>query len=180
VLVTLLSPAQPTFRSPEAAALALAAAVTDAEWRARPDDPGLALEVTVPDGAGGQELLDAYGIGSIGMELRVTVHQDPTFGPVITLSVGGPAADLVDDRAVSITPMSARDAQDMVWSLRTAPVMLAGTDAAALEDLLLRVSHLVEDVPEVDALELDLQTGEATVRLRPWEPRPDLALRRLR
>jgi acyl-CoA synthetase (NDP forming) len=180
VVVALLSPERPTFRSPEAAALALAAAASYAEWRARPDDPGPVIDVLVPDGATGQQLLDAYGIGAIGMELRVTLHQDLTFGPVITLAVGGPAAELVDDRAVSITPMTARDAQDMVWSLRTAPVMLAGTDAVQLEDLLLRVSRLVEDVPEVDALDVDLQTGEATIELRPWAPRPDLALRRLR
>jgi hypothetical protein len=99
---------------------------------------------------------------------------------VISLAVGGPAAELIDDRAVSITPMTARDAQETVWSLRTAPVLLATGDAHALEDLLLRVSRLVEDVPEVDALELDLQTGEADVHLVPWTPHPDLALRRLR
>ena len=181
VLVALLSPEQPgVFRSPEAAALALGAATSYAEWLARPDDPGPVLEVTAPDGADGQQLLDAYGIGAIGMELRVTVHQDAMFGPVITLAVGGPAAELVDDRAVSITPMTARDAQETVWSLRTAIVLFATGDGHAVEDLLLRVSRLVEDVPEVDSLDVDLHTGEAKVHLAPWVPRPDLALRRLR
>ena len=39
---------------------------------------------------------------------------------------------------------------------------------------------MVEDVPEVDTFELDLDTGAVGACLAPWAPRPDLALRRLR
>jgi len=186
VVVALLSPEQldtdlPAFRSPEAAAYALATAAAYAEWRARPDDvPRELVAIEPPPGADGQALLDAYGLGALGVELRVTVHQDPTFGPVITLAAGGPAAELIDDRAVSITPLTARDAQDVVWSLRTAPTLLGPEDGARVEDALLRVGRLVEDVPEVVRLELDLMTGAGSVELGSVEPRPDLALRRLR
>ena len=200
VLVTLLSPdSRHRFRSPEGAALALAAAVTYAEWRARPDedhepdgvdtpaaralvDAALAAhpegtDLSAEDTAG---LLAAFGIAPIGLALRVSVHQDPTFGPVVTLAAGGPAAALIDDRVVSITPMTARDAHDLVRSLRTAPVLFAAADVAPVEELLLRVSRMVEDVPEVDTLDLDLDTGDVGACLAPWAPRPDLALRRLR
>jgi succinyl-CoA synthetase alpha subunit/GNAT superfamily N-acetyltransferase len=180
VLVALLSPSQTVFRSPEAAAFALAAATTYAEWRARPDEP-YHLDVTPPPDADGPALLAAYGIGAVpGVDLTVSVRQDPTFGPVLSLAVAGPAASLIDDRVDSITPMTVHDAHDLVRSLRTAHVLFAGVDTAPLEDLLLRVSRMVEDVPEVAALHLDVATGEATVELAPWEPHPDLALRRLR
>jgi acyl-CoA synthetase (NDP forming) len=180
MLVALLSPSESVFRSPEAAALALAAATSYAEWRARPDEP-YHLDVTPPPGADGPALLDAYGVGAVpGLQMSVHVHQDAMFGPVITLAVAGPAAALIADRASSITPMTVRDAHDLVRSLRTAPVLFDAVDTAPLEDLLLRVSRLVEDVPEVATLELDVATGEATVTMAPWEARPDLALRRLR
>jgi acyl-CoA synthetase (NDP forming) len=181
VLVALLSPSQTVFRSPEAAALALAAATTYAEWRARPDEP-FELDVTPPEGADGPTLLDVYGIGAVpGLEVTVRVHQDATFGPVLTLAVGGPSAALVDDRASSITPMTVQDAHDLVRSLRTAPVLFpAGTDTSALEDLVLRVSRLVEDVHEVATLDLDVATGACTITFAPDEPRPELAVRRLR
>lgn len=193
VLVALLSPDAPLmFRSPEAAALALAAATTYAEWRERPDEDHEPDGVDTPAAralvdavlAGGEQdtaaLLAAFGIGAIGLALRLTVHHDPTFGPVITLAVGGPAAELIDDRVVSITPLTTRDARDLVQSLRTAPVLFAAVDVTPVEDLLLRVSRMVEDVPEVDALDLDLESGAASLVLAPWAPRPDLALRRLR
>jgi acyl-CoA synthetase (NDP forming)/GNAT superfamily N-acetyltransferase len=181
VLVALLSPSQTVFRSPEAAALALAAATTYAEWRARPDEP-FELDVTPPEGANGPTLLDVYGIGAVpGLDLTVRVHQDDIFGPVVTLAVGGPSAALVDDRASSITPMTVQDARDLIGSLRTAPVLFpTGSDTSALEDLVLRVSRLVEDVHEVATLDLDVATGACTITFAPDEPRPDLAVRRLR
>ena len=205
VLVTLLSPDRldsplPTFRSTEAAALSLAIAVTYAEWRARSQPVEHALDgvdtlgarvvvdTVLGDAPAGRALtgeeagwfLDAFGITPLPIAVRVGVHQDTTFGPVVTLAVGGPAAELVDDRAVSITPMTAQDARDLVRALRTAPVLFQGVDVAPLEDLLLRVSRLVEDVPEVLSLELDVQPGTARVTLAPSGPRPDLALRGLR
>ena len=125
--------------------------------------------------------MDAFGIRPLGLAMRVSVHQDPSFGPVVTLAVGGPSAELIDDRAVSITPLTASDARDLVRSLRTAPVLFGAPEVAApLEDLLLRVSRMVEDVPEVDTFAFDLDSGARSACLAPWVPRPDLALRRLR
>ena len=59
---------------------------------------------------------------------------------------------------------------------------------ASLEDLLLRVGRLVDDIPEMAELDLNpvivAPSGavavDAKVRLAPWVPRPELALRRLR
>jgi hypothetical protein len=126
-------------------------------------------------------LVAAYGIGAIeGAELHVSVGQDPTFGPVITVTVGGPAAALIDDRASSITPLNEVDARDLVWSLRTAPQLFSSVDIGPLVDLLLRVSRLVDDIHELHSLDLDVATGAAHATLAPALPQPDLALRRLR
>ena len=202
VLVIALEPdagvtpsALPMFRSPEGAALALAAAADYAEQRTRPVEPPselsgidvdgarLLVERSLADGLDiSAELLAAFGIDPAravagATELVVTVRQDPSFGPVVGIEVGGPAAALVGDRAVRITPLSARDARDLLRSLRTAPLLFEGVDTAPLVDLLLRVSRLVDDVPEIDALTI-APTG-VDLRLAPWVPKPELALRRL-
>ncbi|MBY5161831.1 bifunctional GNAT family N-acetyltransferase/acetate--CoA ligase family protein [Salsipaludibacter albus] len=89
-----------------------------------------------------------------GTELSVSVHHDPVFGPIVVTGLGGDLADLVDDRAARITPLTDRDVEEMLSDLRIRPVLdgWRGTPAAdldALVDLLVRVNALVEDLPEV-------------------------------
>jgi acyl-CoA synthetase (NDP forming) len=93
-----------------------------------------------------------------GVELLVGVVHDASFGPVIACGAGGTAVELVKDVAVRITPLTDLDAGDMVRSLATFPLLegyrgAPKADVAALEDLLLRVSALVEAHPEIAELD---------------------------
>jgi acetyl coenzyme A synthetase (ADP forming)-like protein len=95
-----------------------------------------------------------------GVELLVGVVHDPQFGPVLACGAGGIAAELTKDVAVRLTPLSDRDAGDAIRSLRSFPLLdgyrgAPRADVAALEQLLLRVSALVEAHPEVAELELN-------------------------
>jgi acyl-CoA synthetase (NDP forming) len=112
-------------------------------------------------------LFDCYGlplstvertVGGGVAELLVGVVHDPLFGPVLACSVGGPAAELLRDVAVRITPLTDADAADMVRSLAAFPLLdgyggAPRADVAAMQDLLLRVSALVDDHPEVAELD---------------------------
>ena len=105
-----------------------------------------------------------------GVELIVGVAGDQTFGPVLACGAGGTTAELIQDVAVRITPISARDAREMLHSLQTFPLLdgYRGSepcDLAAIEDVLLGVSALVETHPAV--VELDCN---------PLIARPDGAL----
>jgi acyl-CoA synthetase (NDP forming) len=221
VLANFMSPQPvrglPSYVFPEAAAMALARLVERAEWLARPEG-----EVPEPDGIdlvaarllvesalarspGGDwlgddeaaALLAHFGIplGPVGagVETTVSVLQEPSFGPVIRLGVGGPVAELIGDHAARILPLTDVDAAQLVRSLRASALLFGWRDAPAaavdkLEDLLLRVSTLAEDVPHVAEAVLDpvLVTPDAAVvvsariRLAPYQPHPELALRRLR
>ena len=89
-----------------------------------------------------------------GVELLVGVVHDETFGPVIACGAGGTSAELLKDVAVRITPLSDTDAHEMLRSLRTFPLLdgfrgAAQCDVAAVEDVLLRLSALVEAHPEI-------------------------------
>jgi acetyl coenzyme A synthetase (ADP forming)-like protein len=100
-----------------------------------------------------------------GVELLVGVVHDPSFGPVIACGAGGTAAELINDVAVRITPLTERNAHQMLRSLATFPLLdgyrgAPRCDTAAIEDLLLRVSALVETHPEV--AEMDCNPVVAT------------------
>ena len=94
-----------------------------------------------------------------GVELIVGVVNDRSFGPVLACGAGGTTAELIKDVAVRITPVTDLDAHEMVRSLKTFPMLdgyrgVPRCDIAAIEDVLLRVSALVESHPEI--VELDL------------------------
>jgi acetate---CoA ligase (ADP-forming) len=93
--------------------------------------------------------------------------------------------------AVRITPLTDRDAAEMVRSLATFPLLdgyrgAPKADVAALEDLLLRLSALVEAHPQVAELDCNpvkaLPEGalvvDARVRVEPATPGLPLAARR--
>jgi acyl-CoA synthetase (NDP forming) len=126
-----------------------------------------------------------------GVELLVGVVHDPSFGPVIACGAGGTAVELLKDVAVRITPLTDRDATEMVRSLATFPLLdgyrgAPRGDVAALEDLLLRVSALVEAHPTIAELDCNpvkvLSDGavvvDARVRVEAASPPLPLAARR--
>jgi acyl-CoA synthetase (NDP forming) len=115
-----------------------------------------------------------------GVELLVGVTQESSFGPVIVCGAAGATAGRIGDAAVRITPLTDIDAQEMVRSLeKFAPPAgrggLPSWDRKALEDVLMRLSALVETHAEVAELDLNplvaLPDGavvvDARVRLEP-------------
>jgi len=127
-----------------------------------------------------------------GVEVRIGVVQEPVFGPLIVLGLGGVATEVIGDHAARLAPLTQADAEDMIGELHYAPVLFGQrgvppVDTAALADALLRVSRLADDLPEVAEFELnpvvarpDGVCGVAVrVRVSPAEPR-DPFLRRLR
>ena len=90
-----------------------------------------------------------------------------------------------------ITPLSKEDASDMIRELKTYPLLTgfrgsAPADVAALEDGLLRVSAMVEDIPQIAELDCNpfvVQESGATIldariRVTAVEPRPLFGVRR--
>ena len=145
--------------------------------------------------ATGQSMTGAYvqAMTSPGVETIAGLVRDPAFGPLVMFGLGGVAAELVGDTALKVAPLSDRDAADLVRELRSSPLLFgyrgsAPTDTDALETILLRLSLLGLQVPEVAELDLNpviAGPGSATVvdwriRLAPARRYPDHDFRRLR
>jgi acyl-CoA synthetase (NDP forming) len=96
----------------------------------------------------------------VGVELLIGVVHDGLFGPVVACAAGGTQAELLKDVAVRITPLTDVDAAQMVRSLATFPLLdgyrgAAALDVGAVEDILLRVSAMVEAHPEIAEMDLN-------------------------
>jgi acetyltransferase len=94
-----------------------------------------------------------------GRELMIGVATDPVFGPAITFGAGGIAVEVLRDRAVALPPLNAALVDDMIRGTRVARMLdafrhLPAVDRAALVEVLLRVSEMVCELPEV--MELDI------------------------
>ncbi len=126
-----------------------------------------------------------------GVEVHIGVAQEPVFGPLVVFGSGGPATEVAGDQVARLTPLTDVDAGEMIHSVRVAPLLSGrrGTpsaDTAALADVLLRVSRLADDLPEVAELDLDpvvvrpdgVWCVDVRARISPAEPR-DPFLRRL-
>ncbi|HVC85034.1 MAG TPA: GNAT family N-acetyltransferase [Solirubrobacteraceae bacterium] len=136
-------------------------------------------------------LLEGFAVQAMaegGVELLVGVTQQPSFGPVIVCGVGGSTAEPIGDAAVRITPLTDVDAGEMVHSLGSSapPEVLGGRNRRALQDVLLRLSALVEAHAEVAELDLNplvassdrIVVVDARVRLEAPPPRrPPSSLR---
>jgi len=129
-------------------------------------------------------------IAAKGVEMLVGVVQDEHFGPVLACGAGGTATELLKDVAVRITPITPGEAHRMIRSLKTFPLLdgyrgAPRADVGALENVLLRVSALVEahsEVAEMDLNPLIVHTEgvvavDARIRLEPGAPRPPLGAR---
>jgi len=95
-----------------------------------------------------------------GVEAIVGVTQDPSFGPLIMFGLGGIYAELLRDVAVRLHPLTDVDARELVSSIKMARLFQGFrgaplSDTEALEDLLLRLSALVEDVHQIAELDFN-------------------------
>jgi hypothetical protein len=93
-------------------------------------------------------------------ELIVGAVQDPQFGALVMLGAGGILADLVDDKAFRLAPLTDDRAGAMIAGLRLAR-LLDGyrgrpvVSRAAVRDVLVRVAALADDLPAVAELDLN-------------------------
>jgi acetate---CoA ligase (ADP-forming) len=95
-----------------------------------------------------------------GVEAIVGLTQDPSFGPLVMFGIGGVQVELMRDVAFRIHPLTDVDARDMVRSIKGYPLLTGWrgsppADVDALEQLLLRVSTMVEDIPEIAEMDLN-------------------------
>jgi len=97
---------------------------------------------------------------SQGVEVIVGSQQDPRFGPVVLVGLGGVFTEVLADVAFALAPLSAETAKSLLLSLRGAPLLQgargrAPVDLDALANVVVAVSNVAASHPEIAELEVN-------------------------
>jgi len=95
-----------------------------------------------------------------GRELMIGVTTDPVFGPVITFGAGGTTVEIMGDRAVALPPLNTFLVKELIQGTRIAKMLgqfrnMAAADMDALEEVLLRVSEMVCELPLIKEMDIN-------------------------
>jgi acetyl coenzyme A synthetase (ADP forming)-like protein len=95
-----------------------------------------------------------------GTEAIVGITQDPLFGPLVMFGSGGIYAELMKDVVLRLTPISDLDAKEMIDSIKMASLFKGfrgspPADIGAVQNLLLRLSAMAEDIPQIAELDFN-------------------------
>ena len=110
-----------------------------------------------------------------GVETIVGASFDPSFGHVLMYGLGGVNVELLKDVAFGIAPLTSTDAERMLEEVKGSRLLEGWrgspkVDRAALIDVILRVSRLVTDFPEIREMDLNpvrvLERGAVAVDAR--------------
>ncbi len=162
---------------------------------------GVALDIDTPQGVRAvvermakhlQKLkpnarLDGFSVQQMArrpeaQELIVGAATDSVFGPVILFGRGGISVEIIADRAVALPPLNLNLARELVSRTRVSR-LLAGyrnrpaADLDAVYRMLLQVSQLITDIPEISELDINPLLADehgvialdARIHLRPTE-----------
>ena len=94
----------------------------------------------------------------MGTEVIVGVTRDPQFGHALMFGLGGIFVEVLKDVTFRLIPMTEIDAREMVWEIKASKILdgvrgESPRDVNALVDVILKVSKMVEQNPEI--IELD-------------------------
>jgi acyl-CoA synthetase (NDP forming) len=95
-----------------------------------------------------------------GQELILGGRQDPNFGPVVLIGLGGIFVEVFEEAALRVAPITHKEAYEMIDELRGAPILKGArghkpSDIGAVIEALLRLSQLLIDFPEIRELDIN-------------------------
>src|SRR5690606_37882472 len=101
-----------------------------------------------------------------GRELHVGVARDQVFGPAVSFGLGGTAIEVLRDRAIALPPLNTLIAQNLIKRTRAGRLLgafrhLPPARVSAVEQVLLAVSEMVCELPEIISLDINPLMADA-------------------
>ena len=95
-----------------------------------------------------------------GVEVIVGVKKDAQFGHLLMFGLGGIYVELLKDVAFRVVPLTDLDAREMIGSIKTVRMLkgfrnIPERDIDAIADVLLRVSRMCVDFPEISEMDIN-------------------------
>lgn len=93
-------------------------------------------------------------------ELLIGVMRDPVFGPAITFGSGGTSVEVIKDAAIALPPLNDYLARKLIQQTKVAKMLnsfrgLPVVNHDAIVDVLLRISDMVSQLPEIQELDIN-------------------------
>jgi acyl-CoA synthetase (NDP forming) len=95
-----------------------------------------------------------------GKEIILGMKRDLIYGPVIMFGLGGIYVEILKDVSFRVAPISREDAYEMISEIKSSPLLLGArgekpSDIDAIADLILKLSQLSLDYPEISEIDLN-------------------------
>ncbi|WXG40955.1 MAG: acetate--CoA ligase family protein [Candidatus Freyarchaeum deiterrae] len=95
-----------------------------------------------------------------GREVIVGMTKDPQFGPALAFGLGGIFVEVLKDVSFRVAPITKYDAEEMIQEIKGYPILKGvrgqkPVDFEAIINILLNVSKLVMDHPEINEMDLN-------------------------
>ena len=95
-----------------------------------------------------------------GLEVLVGARNDPSWGPVVLLGLGGVTAEVLEDVSMRLAPVGRKDALAMIDELKSAALFngfrgAPAVDKAALADAIVAVGNMILKTPEIREIDLN-------------------------
>lgn len=102
----------------------------------------------------------AYSMIPQETEIIIGMMKDPCFGPTIMFGLGGIFVEILKDISFRILPLEERDAEEMISEIKGYKILkgIRGEEPKnieAIKDLLLKISQLTLDNPEIKEIDLN-------------------------
>ncbi len=138
--------------------------LTETESKLLLEAYGIPMNPTSPATSSNQDIAIAERLGypvDPEFELNIGAKKDPDFGPVIFFGMGGTFAELHEDRAIALPPLNRLLASRLMEGTRVHHRLLKGyrncpqVNLEKLEEILIRLSQLVIDFPQIAELDMN-------------------------
>jgi acetyltransferase len=95
-----------------------------------------------------------------GREVIMGINDDPQFGKMLMLGLGGIYVEIFKDVQFRLPPVTRSQVRDMLEGLQSSKILKGyrgkpGVDLDAVESVMLRLSQLAQDFPEMDELDIN-------------------------
>lgn len=113
-----------------------------------------------PDAAISGVTIEPMVTGGETRSFLVGVKADPIFGPVVSFGAGGTMTELLHDNAVALPPLNRVLASRLIHRTRISRLLgpfrhMPALDESVVEDVVLKISDMVCELPHIDELDIN-------------------------